>query len=170
MTQKNVRKIYYQYAISSTDHSVWFFDSSIDQDQQIIFDKEIEEVYYKDEGSETLAEFKLELSNTKRIYSRSYNSVFDIIAKIGGLFSMLRNLFSLIMLPLKQLEMKLYILKKLQENDGTQSMKSSARMLLNYITDDYTRSLNKSQMDIMQRYLNIIDVLKRPLKPPSRSS
>ena len=65
------------------------------------------------------------------------------------------------MIPIQQLQMKLYILNTVKEG-SQKDLKVS--QVLSYFSNTRTRSESQQNFHKIEKYLDIIEILKRPLK------
>ncbi|CAK75911.1 unnamed protein product (macronuclear) [Paramecium tetraurelia] len=167
-TTKHV-KVQQKFSQATANINPFYFFPSEQQYSAIEYDKSIYDTQYNNGNSNLLAEIMIQLTHKRQIYYIQYQTLMDVLAKVGGLYTILKMILDFIVLPIQQLLLNFYLIKTLEQfkcsmNDNTKKRQSNSISVINLIKDKKIRQQYQDERQQIQKTLSIDEILHMQLK------
>ncbi|CAD8153100.1 unnamed protein product [Paramecium octaurelia] len=167
-TTKHI-KVQQQFSQATTNINPFYFFPSEQPYSAIEYDQTIYDTQYNDGNSNLLAEIIIQLTHTQQIYYIQYQTLMDVLAKVGGFYTVLKMILDFIVLPIQQLLLNFYLIKLLEQfkcsmNDNTKIKQSNPITVINLIKDGKIRQQYQDESKQIQKTMSIDEILHMQLK------
>ncbi|CAD8087582.1 unnamed protein product [Paramecium primaurelia] len=165
-------KIYFQYSQSFLEYNPFYFFPKQVYHEGVEYQKTVIDsvLYFQD--ANTLARIEVHLDAKKKVCFITYQTLMDVVAKLGGLFTIIRALLDFLLLPIQSTLYKLFLIKFFikHQNEGNSKdalLKNSQLKdisLTNLITSSTQREFFQKQSNLINKYLDVRQILIHPLQ------
>ncbi|CAD8153392.1 unnamed protein product [Paramecium octaurelia] len=162
-------RIYFKYSQSFIEYNPFYFFPQLKQIEGIEYENTAIDSTLNYEDNNNIALFELNLDAKKKIHFITYQTLMDVAAKIGGLFTILRVIFDVVLFPFQRISYRLYLancLSKQQRNfiNNDKNKGQDELNLYKLITSSVSRQLYLSQSMLIDKFLDITEILINPIK------
>ncbi|CAD8063122.1 unnamed protein product [Paramecium sonneborni] len=167
-TTKHI-KVQQKFSQAKTNINPFYFFPSETTYNAIEYDRTIYDTQYNDGNSNLQADIVILLTHTQQIYYIQYQTLMDVLAKVGGLYTVLKMILDFIVLPIQQLLLNFYLLKTLEslKQSMTQNIKTKQAnnfSIFNLIKDKKVRKHYQDENIQIEKALSIDEILHMQLK------
>ncbi|CAD8198046.1 unnamed protein product [Paramecium octaurelia] len=165
-------KIYLQYSQSYLEYNPFYFFPRQVQHDGVEYQKTVTDsvLYFQD--ANTLARIEVHLDAKKKVCYITYQTLMDVAAKLGGLFTIIRALLDIILYPIQSILYKLFLINFLinHQNKGNnkdiqlQKSKKQDILLHQLITSSKKREFYNQQTELINKYLDVRQILIHPMQ------
>ncbi|CAD8075764.1 unnamed protein product [Paramecium sonneborni] len=165
-------KIYLQYSQSFLEYNPFYFFPQIEYHEGVEYQKTITDsvLYFQD--ATTLARIEVHLDAKKKVCSITYQTLMDVAAKIGGLFTIIRALIDIAIFPLQSILYRLFLINFLvnhqtkghQKDHQLQEGKKKEINIFQLIISSGQRGFFNQQSQLINKYLDVRQILIHPLQ------
>ncbi|CAD8057245.1 unnamed protein product [Paramecium primaurelia] len=162
-------RIYFKYSQSYIEYNPFYFFPQVKQLEGIEYENTAIDSTLNYEDNNNIALFELNLDAKKKIHFITYQTLMDVAAKIGGLFTILRVIFDVVLFPFQLISYRLYLANCLtkQQNNVMNDDRSKSNEELNLyklIISSVSRQLYLNQSIKIDKFLDITEILINPIR------
>ncbi|CAD8105191.1 unnamed protein product [Paramecium sonneborni] len=164
--------IYFQYSQSFLEYNPFYFFPEIVQHEGIEYQKTITDsvLYFQD--ANILARIELQLDAKKKVSYITYQTLMDVVAKLGGLFTIIRALIDILIFPIQSILYRLFLINFLishqNQNDYKDNQKENDKKkklnIQHLIFSQLSREIFYNQSELINKYLDVRQILIHPLQ------
>ncbi|CAD8083302.1 unnamed protein product [Paramecium sonneborni] len=165
-------KIYYQYSQSFLEYNPFYFFPRQVYHQGVEYQKTVIDsvLYFQDLN--TLARIEVHLDAKKKVCYITYQTLMDVVAKLGGLFTIIKALLDFLLLPIQSTLYKLFLIRFIIKNQNKgysqdfllKDSKLKDICIKKLITSSTSRQYFYKQSNLIDKYLDVRQILINPLK------
>ncbi|CAD8145651.1 unnamed protein product [Paramecium pentaurelia] len=165
-------KIYFQYSQSYLEYNPFYFFPRQVYHEGVEYQKTVTDsvLYFQD--ANTLARIELHLDAKKKVNFITYQTLMDVVAKIGGLFTIIRALIDILIFPIQSILYRLFLINFLinhqnKTNKKDVKIQNSKKKQINIqqlITSSDLRRFFYEKSQIINEYLDVRQILIHPLQ------
>ncbi|CAD8064945.1 unnamed protein product [Paramecium sonneborni] len=165
-------KIYFQYSQSFLEYNPFYFFPNTEYHEGIEYQKTVTDsvLYFQDPN--TLARIEVHLDAKKKVSFITYQTLMDVIAKIGGLFTIIRALIDIVIFPLQWILYRLFLINFLimhqdqtqQKDNQLKEDKKKQICIFKLFISSKSRNYFNQQSLLINKYLDVRQILIHPLQ------
>ncbi|CAD8072487.1 unnamed protein product [Paramecium primaurelia] len=165
-------KIYFQYSQSYLEYNPFYFFPSYAQYDGFEYLNSAIDSALNFEDDSSFAQIEINLDAKKRIHFITYQTLMDVAAKIGGFFTIIRIIFDIALFPIQSILYRLYLINYLtyqqnyinNNNTNSGTLKNKSLTFYSLIKSGQARQLYLNQSLMIDKYLDITEILINPLR------
>ena len=151
--------------VQTTQNLLYFFPKTKKQ-VSVEFLSEKSDSFPSSDTDPTFVQLFIKLDNQKMTYYRSYPTLLDVFAKLGGLFTLLRIIATTILAPIQTASLKLFIINQLNNISRPKEFCEKVTFMKLIRTSEIRKNFLKQYSEV-ERELDIVHIIKN-LKTLSR--
>ncbi|CAD8061538.1 unnamed protein product [Paramecium primaurelia] len=165
-------KIYFQYSQSYLEYNPFYFFPRQVYHEGVEYQKTVIDsvLYFQD--STTLARIEVHLDAKKKVCFITYQTLMDVVAKLGGLFTIIKALLNFLLQPIQTILYKLFLIRFFinhqKKGDSKDVLLRDSKLkdifIKNLITSSTMRTFFYQQSKLINKYLDVRQILINPIQ------